>query len=36
VANAHRRVLDAADFVCPADVEQGVAQAVEAWLAAHG
>jgi Cof subfamily protein (haloacid dehalogenase superfamily) len=36
VANAHRRVLDTADFVCPSDVEQGVAQAVEAWLAAHG
>ena len=33
VANAHRRVLDVADFVCPPVTEEGVAQVVEAFLA---
>jgi hydroxymethylpyrimidine pyrophosphatase-like HAD family hydrolase len=33
VANAHDRVLAAADLVCPRDVEEGVAQVIEAWLA---
>jgi Cof subfamily protein (haloacid dehalogenase superfamily) len=32
VANAHRRVLDVADFVCPAADEEGVAQVIEAFL----
>jgi hydroxymethylpyrimidine pyrophosphatase-like HAD family hydrolase len=32
VANAHERVLDAADFVCPAVDDEGVAQVVEAFL----
>jgi Cof subfamily protein (haloacid dehalogenase superfamily) len=32
VANAHERVLAAADLVCPRDVEQGVAQVLEAFL----
>jgi Cof subfamily protein (haloacid dehalogenase superfamily) len=35
VANAHRRVLDVADFVCPPVDEEGVAQVVEAFLAAR-
>jgi Cof subfamily protein (haloacid dehalogenase superfamily) len=33
VANAHPRVLAAADFVCPAVDEEGVAQVIEAYLA---
>ncbi len=33
VANAHRRVLAVADFVCPSVDEEGVAQVVEAMLA---
>jgi Cof subfamily protein (haloacid dehalogenase superfamily) len=33
VANAHERVLAAADLVCPRDTEEGVAQVLEAWLA---
>jgi Cof subfamily protein (haloacid dehalogenase superfamily) len=32
VANAHQRVLAAADFVCPRDTKEGVAQVVEAYL----
>jgi Cof subfamily protein (haloacid dehalogenase superfamily) len=32
VANAHDRVLAAADFVCPSDEEEGVAQVLEAYL----
>jgi hypothetical protein len=32
VANAHRRVLAAADFVCPSVDEEGVAQVIEAFL----
>jgi Cof subfamily protein (haloacid dehalogenase superfamily) len=32
VANAHERVLDAADFVCPPVDDEGVAQVVEAFL----
>jgi Cof subfamily protein (haloacid dehalogenase superfamily) len=32
VANAHPRVLDVADFVCPSVDEEGVAQVVEALL----
>jgi Cof subfamily protein (haloacid dehalogenase superfamily) len=32
VANAHERVLAVADFVCPRDSEQGVAQVIEAYL----
>jgi Cof subfamily protein (haloacid dehalogenase superfamily) len=32
VANAHRRVLDVADFVCPSADEEGVAQVIEAFL----
>jgi Cof subfamily protein (haloacid dehalogenase superfamily) len=36
VANAHEKVLAVADFVCPSVDEQGVAQVVEAYLAAHG
>jgi hypothetical protein len=32
VANAHDRVLAAADFVCPRDSEDGVAQVIEAYL----
>lgn len=32
MANAHERVLDVADFVCPRDTEQGVAQVIEALL----
>jgi Cof subfamily protein (haloacid dehalogenase superfamily) len=33
VANAHERVLAAADFVCPSVDEEGVAQVIEAMLA---
>ena len=32
VANAHERVLEAADFVCPRDWDEGVAQVIEAFL----
>jgi Cof subfamily protein (haloacid dehalogenase superfamily) len=32
VANAHDRVLAAADFVCPPADEEGVAQVIEAYL----
>jgi Cof subfamily protein (haloacid dehalogenase superfamily) len=32
VANAHERVLAVADYVCPRDSEQGVAQVLEAYL----
>jgi Cof subfamily protein (haloacid dehalogenase superfamily) len=32
VANAHERVLAAADFVCPSVDEEGVAQVIEAYL----
>jgi Cof subfamily protein (haloacid dehalogenase superfamily) len=32
VANAHERVLAAADLVCPRDVDEGVAQVIEAFL----
>jgi Cof subfamily protein (haloacid dehalogenase superfamily) len=32
VANAHQRVLDVADWVCPSAAEEGVAQVVEALL----
>jgi Cof subfamily protein (haloacid dehalogenase superfamily) len=32
VANAHRRVLDVSDFVCPSADEEGVAQVIEAFL----
>jgi Cof subfamily protein (haloacid dehalogenase superfamily) len=32
VANAHRRVLELADWVCPSAEEEGVAQAIEAYL----
>jgi Cof subfamily protein (haloacid dehalogenase superfamily) len=32
VANAHDRVLAAADFVCPPAEEEGVAQVIEAYL----
>jgi Cof subfamily protein (haloacid dehalogenase superfamily) len=32
VANAHRRVLDIADLVCPSADEEGVAQVIEAFL----
>jgi Cof subfamily protein (haloacid dehalogenase superfamily) len=35
VANAHERVLAAADWVCPGPDEEGVAQAIEAWLGAR-
>jgi Cof subfamily protein (haloacid dehalogenase superfamily) len=35
VANAHPRVLAVADFVCPSVDEEGVAQVVEAMLAAR-
>jgi Cof subfamily protein (haloacid dehalogenase superfamily) len=34
VANAHERVLAAADHVCPPAGEEGVAQVIEAYLAA--
>jgi Cof subfamily protein (haloacid dehalogenase superfamily) len=33
VENAHERVLAIADFVCPPVTEEGVAQAIEAYLA---
>lgn len=36
VANAHERVLAVADFVCPSVDEEGVAQVMEAYLAASG
>ena len=32
VANAHERVLGVADWVCPPAAEEGVAQAIEAYL----
>jgi Cof subfamily protein (haloacid dehalogenase superfamily) len=32
VANAHERVLEAADFVCPPVQDEGVAQVLEAFL----
>jgi len=32
VANAHERVLEAADLVCPRDEDEGVAQVLEAYL----
>jgi Cof subfamily protein (haloacid dehalogenase superfamily) len=32
VANAHRRVLEIADWVCPSAEEEGVAQVIEALL----
>jgi Cof subfamily protein (haloacid dehalogenase superfamily) len=32
VANAHRRVLDVADWVCPSARDEGVAAAIEAYL----
>jgi hydroxymethylpyrimidine pyrophosphatase-like HAD family hydrolase len=32
VANAHDRVLEVADFVCPGVDEEGVAQVLEAYL----
>ena len=32
VANAHARVIAAADFVCPDVREEGVAQVIEAFL----
>jgi Cof subfamily protein (haloacid dehalogenase superfamily) len=34
VENAHDRVLAVADWVCPGPEQEGVAQVVEAWLAA--
>jgi Cof subfamily protein (haloacid dehalogenase superfamily) len=36
VANAHERVLDVADFVCPPVHEEGVAQVLEAFLESRG
>jgi Cof subfamily protein (haloacid dehalogenase superfamily) len=33
VANAHRRLLGIADYVCPSVDEEGVAQVIEAYLA---
>jgi Cof subfamily protein (haloacid dehalogenase superfamily) len=35
VANAHERVLAAADFVCARDEDEGVAQVIEAYLELH-
>src|SRR5207249_11747082 len=35
VANAHQRVLDRADFVCPSVDEEGVAQVIEALLSSR-
>ena len=35
VANAHQRVRELADFVCPSVDEEGVAQVLEAFLAAR-
>jgi hydroxymethylpyrimidine pyrophosphatase-like HAD family hydrolase len=35
VENAHERVLAVADHVCPRDVDEGVAQVLEAWLASR-
>jgi Cof subfamily protein (haloacid dehalogenase superfamily) len=34
VANAHERVLELADFVCPSASEEGVAQVIEAYVTA--
>ena len=36
VANAHERVLAAADLVCPSDEDEGVAQVIEAYLDSPG
>jgi hydroxymethylpyrimidine pyrophosphatase-like HAD family hydrolase len=36
VANAHRRVLEVADYVCPSAEEEGVAQVIEAYLDSSG
>jgi hypothetical protein len=36
VANAHERVKDVADFVCPPVDEEGVAQVLEAYLDSRG
>jgi Cof subfamily protein (haloacid dehalogenase superfamily) len=36
VANAHDRVLAAANLVCPSVDEEGVAQVIEAFLDSHG
>jgi hydroxymethylpyrimidine pyrophosphatase-like HAD family hydrolase len=36
VANAHDRVLGAADWVCPSAEEEGVAQVLEALLGLAG
>ena len=36
VANAHPRVLEIADFVCPSVDEEGVAQVIEALVASRG
>lgn len=36
VANAHERVLEAADFVCPPAAEEGVAQVLETALDSRG
>jgi hydroxymethylpyrimidine pyrophosphatase-like HAD family hydrolase len=33
VENAHERVRAVADLVCPRDVDEGVAQVLEAFLA---
>ena len=35
VANAHARVLELADHVCPSVDEEGVAAVLEAWVALH-
>jgi len=35
VANAHERVLELADHVCPSVDEEGVASVLEAWVALH-
>jgi Cof subfamily protein (haloacid dehalogenase superfamily) len=35
VANAHPKVLEVADFVCPSVDEEGVAQVIEAYLDSH-
>jgi hypothetical protein len=35
VENAHERVLAVADFVCPRDSEEGVAQVIGAYLDSH-
>jgi hypothetical protein len=36
VTNAHERVKDAADFICPPVDEEGVAQVLEAYLDSRG